>query len=92
MQAVVHVEEHDMNTFLDIWNMKMRKNYREAISRAKTGGKKPSWMSDDVWAAFQQYWQTEKAKVRYNENIYIYIDCSILHNRVSNVIGSSIQK
>ena len=92
MQAVVRVEEHDMNTFLDIWNMKMRKNYREAISRAKTGGKKPSWMSDDVWAAFQQYWQTEKAKVRYNENIHNYVDCIILINCVSNLIGRSNKK
>ena len=70
----------------------MRKNYRETISRAKTSGKKPKWMADDVWAGFLAYWDTEAAKVRYNENIYIYIDCSILHNRVSNVIGSSIQK
>ena len=92
MQAVVRVEPRDMQLFLTYWNMKMRKNYQEAISRARTSSKKPQWMSDDVWAGFNAYWDTEAAKVRYNENIHIYVDCILLIIRVSNIIGSSKKK
>ena len=70
----------------------MRKNYRETISRAKTSGKKPKWMADDVWAGFLAYWDTEAAKVRYNENNHIYVDCILLFNNVSNLIGSSTKE
>ena len=90
MQAAVRVEEEDMPSFLTYWNMKMRTNYRQMVNRAKKSRKKPQFMSDDVWADFQAYWDTEDAKVSFNDNIHIYnIDCIILHHRVSNVIESS---
>ena len=39
MQAVVRVDPHDMDVFVNHWNEKMRKNYRETLSRAKSFGK-----------------------------------------------------
>lgn len=49
-------------------------------------------MADDVWAGFLAYWDTEAAKVRYNENNHIYVDCILLFNNVSNLIGSSTKE
>ena len=78
MQAVVRVEPHDLDVFSNNWNQKMRKNYRETISRAKKAGKKPGWMSDEVWNGFLTYWELEAAKVSYDENAYNYVSCIIL--------------
>ena len=73
VQAVVRVEQQDLDVFRNHWNQEMRKNYRETLSRAKKAGKKPSQMGNDIWAGFLEHWESEAGKVSYNETIYIYI-------------------
>ena len=74
MQAAVRVDPEDMAIFTNHWNQKMRKNYRETLSRAKTSGKKPGWMGDDIWAGFQQHWESEAFKVSYNVTIFLHLN------------------
>ena len=74
MQAAVRVDPQDMDVFINHWNKKMRKNYRETLSRAKSSGKKPSWMGDDIWAGFQQYWESEAFKVSYIVTIFLHLN------------------
>ena len=54
-----------MDVFANHWNKKMRKNYRDTLSKAKSAGKRPTWMSDAVWSDFVRLWETPEAKVSY---------------------------
>ena len=65
MQVAVRIEPQDMDVFTNHWNQRMRKNYRDAFSKAKSAGKKPKWMSADIWTEFIRLWETPEAKVSY---------------------------
>ena len=65
MQAAVRVDAQDIDVFVNHWNQRMRKNYRDILSKAKSARKKPTWMGADVWSEFLRLWETPEAKVNY---------------------------
>ena len=65
MQAAVRVEPQDLNVFRNHWNQRMRKNYRNTLTKVKSAGKKPSWMSADIYSEFLRLWDTAEFKVSY---------------------------
>ena len=65
MQASFIVDPEDLGMFRTHWERKMRKNYRGMLSKMKEAGKKPNWMSENLYARFVQYWESEDAKVNF---------------------------
>lgn len=61
-QAEIDIHADDMVLAEMYWMKKMRANYKESIYEIKKSGKKPKWMGESVWQAWQAYWETDEAK------------------------------
>lgn len=45
-----------------LWYHVAAARLRDMISKAKTSGNKPEWISSEIWEAMMEYWSTDEAK------------------------------
>ncbi|XP_074592457.1 uncharacterized protein LOC141848320 [Curcuma longa] len=46
--------------FQDAWNAAAGKLYKDLLYKCRTKGTRPSWIPEDIWAAWQAVWQAER--------------------------------
>jgi len=51
-----------LNDVYHLWYHVVAARLRDMISKAKTFGNKPEWISEDTWQDMLEYWSTDEAK------------------------------
>ncbi|XP_074565137.1 uncharacterized protein LOC141821673 [Curcuma longa] len=46
--------------FQDAWNAAAGKLYKDLLYKCRSKGTRPSWIPEDIWAAWQAVWQAER--------------------------------